>query len=74
MELHYGNLRQYKFKILASTDGIEFKEIFDGTSSGTTDEEEKFYFDGIKAKHIKILGYGSNVNSWNSIYEVRFYK
>jgi len=74
IQWHNGSLRNYKFRVLVSVDGIKFEEIFNGFSSGTTDEEEKIYFDGVKAKHVKIIGYGSNVNSWNSIYEVKFYK
>ncbi|MBR5506550.1 MAG: discoidin domain-containing protein [Clostridia bacterium] len=64
-----GNLRKEKFEILVSDDGLEFKEVFKGESSGTTLEVEAFPVNA-SGRYIKLYCHGNNLNAWNSILEV----
>lgn len=66
MNLLEGNLRKFNISISVSEDGIEYKDVFDGTSLGLSDDYEAFDVGMQKARYIKISGNGSNVGSWNS--------
>lgn len=65
-------LRMYSFKIEISADGENYTTVFDGTSSGLSDEFEKYEFNKTEAKYVKISCRGSNANNWNNISEVSF--
>jgi len=65
-----GNSRQAKFSIELSTDGVHWKKVFDGVSSGTSSEMEVFSFAPQPAAQVRFNGYGNNLNEWNSI--IRF--
>lgn len=69
---YQGSSRMYNFKIEISADGENYKTVFDGTSSGLSDEFEKYEFDKIEAKYVKISCRGSNASNWNNISEVSF--
>ncbi len=64
-----GDLRREKFEILVSDDGIEFKEVFKGESSGATAELEPFLVNA-SGRYVKVYCHGNNLNKWNSILEI----
>jgi hypothetical protein len=70
-----GDQRAANFGIETSTDGNNWQEVFNGTSSGTTAGMERFdAVSGSNAKFIRIIGHGNSQNSWNSIVEVDIYQ
>lgn len=64
-----GNARNYKFKLEISTDGNVWTEVFNGASSGTTNEVEYVLANGAKAKYVRLTAYGNSANNWNSLTE-----
>ena len=74
MDFMEGNQRKNNLTMSVSEDGIEYKEVFNGTSSGTNDSYEAFEVGTQRARYIKIFGNGSNVGSWNSWEEVAIAK
>ncbi|MBE7050572.1 MAG: hypothetical protein E7394_07400 [Ruminococcaceae bacterium] len=64
-----GTLRQTKFEILVSEDGVNYTQAFSGMSSGTTDDLESFNVNS-KARFIKLMCHGNTLNKWNSIIEI----
>ncbi len=64
-----GTARTYRHKIEISTDGINWITVFDGSSSGTTNELEYVSASGQMAKYVRCTGYGNSANNWNSLTE-----
>ena len=63
-----GEKREYAFEILVSEDKRNYTRIYDGKSSGKTNEYE--YIEApIKAKYIRFIGYGNSVNEWINVSE-----
>jgi hypothetical protein len=61
------------FDVEASTDGVTWSPLITGgASSGTQTSLEQFSFPGVKAKHIRIVGFGNSDNSQNHYTEVEF--
>lgn len=71
-----GNARRASFEILVSNDGNTYKTVVKkGLSSGQTTNIEKVMFgEKVKARYIKVIGYGNSVNKWNSITELRVFQ
>lgn len=68
-----GNQRQSNFTVQVSTDGVSWKTVLYGTSSGSSLALESFTLtENPQARHIKITGFGNTQNSWNSYTEIRF--
>ena len=65
--------RKSKFKLLASSDGENWTEIFQTQSSGNISGYETFGVPQTTARYIRIEGSGNTENSWNSINEVIIY-
>ena len=63
--------RQYTYKLEISTDGKNWKTVFDGVSSGTTAECEYTQLGGQRARYVRYKGYGNTVNGWNSVTEIQ---
>ena len=65
------NGRKAIFKIDVSVDGKNWKQVFDGKSSGDTpqDKPEFFGFDQINVRYVRITSNGNTQNNWNSICE-----
>ncbi len=65
------NGRQAIFKIDVSLDGKNWKQVFDGKSSGDTpqDKPEFFGFDQVDVRYVRITSNGNTQNNWNSICE-----
>ncbi|WP_127490532.1 discoidin domain-containing protein [Paenibacillus glycanilyticus] len=67
-----GNTRYSTFDIEVSEDGVRFEKILDHQKSHKPSPNaiENFPFPKpVKAKYIKYVGYGNELNGWNSIVE-----
>lgn len=73
ISFYSGSSRTSKFDILYSEDGTNFKRVFSGDSSGTTDEFETLAIPG-KVRYIRYVGFGNSQHAWNSITEFRAYR
>jgi hypothetical protein len=68
---HEGNKRSNAFVVSTSNDGVHYKTVHSGQSSGTTVDAETYRFDPLKARHLRITVNGNNLNDWASIAEAR---
>lgn len=67
---YQGNLRVYNFVISVSNDGVNFKRVFTGHSSGTTLSPEKYAFADFVGRYVKITVNANSVNTFASITEI----
>ena len=65
-----GNSRKYNIAISISDDDSEYKTVYDGASSGTTNDYEAFELGLQEARYIKIMGNGHDSGTWDSWTEV----
>ena len=65
-----GTQRALIFDVELSEDGENFTKVFDGKTSGASDDAEEFKFDSATARYLRINCYGNTVNKWNSICEL----
>ena len=63
---HHGS-RRYRFKIETSENGEAFTSVGSFTSSGKGDQAETIEFKKVRARHLRIVGNGSDANGWNNI-------
>lgn len=68
---HEGNKRRNDFVVSTSNDGIHYKVVYTGQSSGTTVDAETYRFDPRKARRVRITVNGNNLNDWASLAEAR---
>lgn len=69
-----GTARQQYFAVHVSEDGITWKELFRGASSGTTASiEDTMFAEPIKAKYVKIECNENSANQMNSLSEIHIY-
>ena len=62
----------FYFKVQASDDGTTWKDATgDLVSSGMTNELERYAFDAVEARYVRLLCSGNSTNLWNSPTEVR---
>ena len=67
-----GNTRVFYFKIQTSTDGTTWTDATGNlTSSGLTNELERYAFTPVDARYVRLLCSGNSTNNWNSPTEVR---
>ncbi len=72
MAFFLGDQRKSYFIIQTSADGNNWTEVYNGESSGNTLEPEKFDFEDVMARYVRILGLGnSSTSNWNSYTEVQ---
>ncbi|MGI5817302.1 MAG: discoidin domain-containing protein [Armatimonadota bacterium] len=71
IQWHQGSARQAKFALETSTDGVTWREVFDGASSGTSGGMETYSFDPHEVEYVRFHGYGNTANAWNSIVHFR---
>ncbi len=65
-----GASRQEFFKLEYSTDGVNFTECYDGSSSGTTTDYETYSIGSVPARYIRVSFYGNNKGAnWVSVKE-----
>lgn len=71
---HQGDVRVSDFDVEASNDGASWTRIR-GTanSAGNTTAFETVDVQNTSARYIRVVGYGNNVNDWNSLSEVEIY-
>lgn len=70
MAFYNGDTRTSNFKIETSNDDEKWKEIFNGSSSGTTAALEPIDITESHGRYVKITGSGNSSNDWNSYTEV----
>lgn len=73
-----GHTRKSIFEIEVSLDGETWTRVLEkndqGNANGQTELFELFSFPGPQpARYVRIVGYGNNVNAWNSITELRIH-
>ncbi|MBB3111533.1 hypothetical protein FHS18_003601 [Paenibacillus phyllosphaerae] len=78
MAFYNGQMRKTIFELEVSVDGEQWTKVYDkiegGNSSGTTNGFELFVFDeSHNARYVRFIGYGNNLNLWNSISELRIH-
>ncbi|MDR6879826.1 S-layer homology domain-containing protein [Bacillus sp. 3255] len=66
-----GNLRSNYFDLEVSTDGIHYQRVITGATSTKQEpnQTETFGFEPVRAKYVKYIGHGNELNAWNSIIE-----
>lgn len=67
IQWHQGATRQAKFALETSTDGVTWRKVFDGASSGKAEGLETYAFDPHEVGYVRFHGYGNTANEWNSI-------
>lgn len=65
-----GDKRQAKLAIEVSQDGKSYKQVFNGLSSGKTNNLENFAFAEENARYVKLISNGNTSNKWISLTEV----
>ncbi|MDR0405301.1 MAG: discoidin domain-containing protein, partial [Clostridiales bacterium] len=68
-----GDSRTYIYDIEISEDGKEWKQVYSGTSSGSTTDLECFLLGDARAKYIRYQGHGHAAGNWNNVTEMRVY-
>jgi hypothetical protein len=68
---HAGNTRANHFTLMVSSDGVNYTQVYSGTSSGTTTVAETYTFAARTARRLRIYVHGNTLNDWASIAEVR---
>ncbi len=70
MAFYYGDLRASHFKVETSSDDENWREVFNGSSSGTNAGLESIDIMESFGRYVKITGSGNSSNDWNSYTEV----
>jgi hypothetical protein len=69
-----GDVRQNDFTVSVSDDGYVFKNIFEGESTGTATDFEKYSLpSGTEGKFVRITVNGNSENNWASITEITLF-
>jgi hypothetical protein len=72
VEWNKGDTREYNFEIEASTDGNDFKKVFEGKNKVGSSILETYPIEGIKAHYVKLAITGtSSKDGWVSIKEIK---
>lgn len=67
-----GNQRVFYFKVQTSTNNRTWADVTgDLTSSGLTNEMERYRFNPVDARYVRLLCSGNSTNKWNSPTEIR---
>ncbi|UXI70274.1 discoidin domain-containing protein [Tahibacter amnicola] len=66
---HLGDQRTNRFTLAVSSDGVQFREVFSGTSSGTTAQPETYAFPAVSARYLRLTVNGNSQNTWASVTE-----
>jgi hypothetical protein len=66
-----GNIRQSRFDMQVSADGMAWSVLRTGVvSGGTSTQQETFDFTDRAARYVRYFGHGNTLNAWNSLTEV----
>ncbi|MEO7801847.1 MAG: discoidin domain-containing protein, partial [Ginsengibacter sp.] len=68
-----GDLRTANYLIQVSSDSLNWKTVFTGTSSGKTNNLQTVDIPDTALKYLRIVGLGNSMNTWNSISEVELW-
>lgn len=71
IQWHLGDTRQAKFALETSMDGVAWKKVFDGASSGKTAGLETYSFPPHQLRFVRFHGYGNTEKEWNSLVHFR---
>lgn len=72
ISFYNGNQRVFYFKVQTSTDGKTWTDATtDITSSGQTNNMERYRFTPVEATYVRLMCNGNSTNKWNSPTEVR---
>ena len=66
-----GSARKAGFKLETSPDGKQYDTVFDGESSGKTEDFEDVKFSRRPVWRLRFTGRGNSDNAWNSIVSLR---
>ena len=64
-----GSKRYSTYEILVSENNFDYDRIFSGKSTGVTEEYE-YLPAPVRARYIRLVGYGNTENEWNSVTEL----
>ena len=73
ISFYRGDQRYQDFSVEVSNDNANWIPVYEGTSNGNTSLPQKFDFDDVAARYIRIIGKGNTQNDWNSITETEIY-
>jgi Bacterial Ig domain/F5/8 type C domain len=65
-----GESRQYEFEISVSKDGMNFDQVYEGKSSGSSIRPQNYAFSDANAKYVRITVFGNDKNNWAGITEL----
>ncbi|CAH1202042.1 hypothetical protein PAECIP111891_01899 [Paenibacillus allorhizoplanae] len=65
-----GDVDKYNFDLQVSEDGVSWKTVFSGKSSGKTAGLEIFQFGKENARYVKYNGKGNSKDTWNNMNEI----
>lgn len=65
-----GSKRSLIFNIEVSENGKDWDRVYDGMTSGTTEDYEYYTVSGAKGKYVRINCFGTTQGEWNSIVEI----
>ena len=68
---HQGAKRRATFALETSVDAVTWRKVFEGESSGTSAEMERYLFAPHEIRHVRFRGFGNTANDWNSIVHFR---
>ena len=71
--IYEGTARKNNFEILYSENGIDYKKVYSGQSSGKTAEYERLEIPG-RTRFIRCVAHGADVTNWFSLLEFGAYK
>src|SRR5919106_3698943 len=65
-----GESRQYEFEISVSEDGMNFDQVYEGISSGSSIRPQNYAFSEADARYVRITIFGNDKNNWAGITEL----
>lgn len=71
IQWHAGHLRKANFRVEISSNGVDFTDVWDDISSGTTKYFEEYLIMDHMARYVRLIVQGNNKNDWNSIADIQ---
>ena len=73
LAFYSGKTRVTYFDIQISKDGKNWIRVYNGESSGITDDYESYFLGAQEARYIRMNSFGNSINAWNSYSEIEVY-
>lgn len=70
IDWRHGEYYQFNFEIQLSGGGGQFISVYEGKSSGNTDDPEKYEFEGFPASDLRIIFYGNSRDNRTRVSEI----